>query len=367
MSKICHVTSVHNRYDIRILKKECCSLARAGHDVYLLCIDEKEDEIFEGVKIISVKKKFKNRIQRIIKSWKVLITKALQIDAEIYHLHDPELLKLGIKLKEQGKKIIFDSHEDVPASIKEKDWLPMFMRNLAAKLYEKKEKKAFIKFDGLITVTPHIYDRLAKINSKTATITNFPLLTEQSEGDDKQTNVCFAGGISAQWMHENVIRAISKFGGRIKYVLMGDINSDYFKKLQQMQGFENVIVYGKVSHSEVASIFCKCMAGIALNDYVANVGFHKGSIGNTKLFEYMNSGLPIICTDFELWKNIVEDNHIGICVNPHDIGQIENALEYLLKNTEQSIEMGKKARILAETKYNWQTQIPILLNFYENL
>lgn len=52
--KVCHVTSVHQRYDTRIFHKECTSLAKAGYDVTLLVADNKEPEIRNGEKIISV-------------------------------------------------------------------------------------------------------------------------------------------------------------------------------------------------------------------------------------------------------------------------------------------------------------------------
>ncbi len=87
--KVCHVTSVHPRYDTRIFIKECTSLANVGYDVTLLVADGKTDEIKNGVKIISVTGIPKSRFQRIIKSSNIMYKKALEVDAEIYHLHDP--------------------------------------------------------------------------------------------------------------------------------------------------------------------------------------------------------------------------------------------------------------------------------------
>src|SRR5690554_5812130 len=105
--KICHITSVHRRYDVRIFSKECRSLAKAGMDVYLLVNDGKENEEIDGVKFVSINFNAKNRYERMVKLPKLLEKKALKIDAEIYHLHDPELLPLAYKLKKKHKLVIF--------------------------------------------------------------------------------------------------------------------------------------------------------------------------------------------------------------------------------------------------------------------
>lgn len=133
--KVCHVTSVHPRYDTRIFIKECTSLTNAGYDVTLLVADGKPDEVKNGVKIISVSDIPKSRFHRIIKSSNVMYKKALKVDAEIYHLHDPELLSLARKLKKAGKKVVFDSHENYPAQIKVKGYIPYILRSAISSLY----------------------------------------------------------------------------------------------------------------------------------------------------------------------------------------------------------------------------------------
>src|SRR5665648_779605 len=90
--KVCHVTSAHNRYDVRIFHKECKSLARKGFDVTLLVNDNITNEILNDVKIVSTQFRPNNRLERIVKSKKHLRREMIEIDADIYHFHDPELL-----------------------------------------------------------------------------------------------------------------------------------------------------------------------------------------------------------------------------------------------------------------------------------
>lgn len=360
--KVCHITSAHSRYDVRIFHKECKSLAKHGYDVTLLVNDNKSDEEKDGVKVVSTKFNPKNRLERFTKSRKLLMKKALDVDADIYHLHDPDLLPLGNKLIRIGKKVIFDSHEDVPTQIRDKDWIPKFIRNLVASIYEVYEKNSAKKYCAIISVTPHIVERFKFINPNTVMVTNYPIVDKNETISRNPTNViCFAGGISEQWNHDIVLKAIDGIED-IKYVLAGKSSSEYLCRLKSIPGWNKAEYKGVIPHVEVKNIYSISIAGMALNYSTQAKGI--GTLGNTKLFEFMEAKLPVICSNYLLWKEIIDKYKCGIYVNPNNVEEVRNAIAYIMNNPEAAQKMGENGRRAVIEKYNWDTQEKVLLDLY---
>lgn len=370
MVSVCHITSVHPIEDIRIFHKECVSLAKNGYNVTLIACGETEyNKVKNGVKLISLKIPVKNRIQRMLKRTRAVYQKALEVDADIYHLHDPELLHFGLKLKRKGKKIIFDSHEDVPSDILHKKYLFFILRFLLSILYQLYEIYSLRKYDAVISVTPHIVDRLLTINKKTFQITNYPIVNKNVEllNIEKLTKptMFFAGGVSPLWMHENILKAIEEIN--ITYIVAGNSTNSYLETLKSYKSWKKVVYLGNISHEEVNCWYRKCHVGVALMDYSVSAGGKKGTLGNTKLFEIMLAGIPVLCTDFTIWSEIVDANKTGYCINPHDIKSITDTLKKMFSNPKECEAMGKRGKKIALEKYTWETQERILIDLYKHI
>lgn len=373
--KVCHVTSAHARDDTRIFQKECKSLNNAGYQVYLLVNDALPSEKVAGVNIISTGIQPKNRAERFVKTKKKMLRLALGIDAQIYQFHDPDLIGFALKLKKKKPniKIIFDSHEDIPAQILKKEWIPSMLRGLLSKGFEKYQNSTLKKFDYLIGVTPHLVKKLKKINNRIEMVTNYPLLEKEMEkameGKEKPLKsnhmLCFAGGISKQWNHHRILQALEKVN--VKYVLCGSGEEEYIEELKKYSTWNRVSYKGRIPFEEVKKIYQEAQIGMALLAYSPNTDYKQGTLGNTKIFEYMQAGLPVICTDFALWKAIVEKNRCGICVNPADLKAIREAIGYLSNNPEACKAMGQNGKKLVEKKLNWDSQFFKLLKVYNEV
>lgn len=367
--KICHMTSAHPNQDKRIFYKECLSLSKYGYNTFIIA----QGDTFEnqGIHIIGVPKAKHGRLERVLVTSRRVYVEALKLDADIYHIHDPELLPYAIKLKKRGKSVIFDSHEDFFTVAEESDYIPKILRGMVSKLVQMFLVKASSIVDAVISVTPHICEKYKKYNNNTYMITNYPVLsTAERDGQKRilssERKVVFAGGIGYSGNHENIIKAMSKLEN-VKYLLIGFGEQHYLDMLKHIDGWENVDFRGKIEYDKVKYYLEESRVGIILQNPNITTGYNIGTLGNTKIFEYMRAGLPVICTDFQLWKDIIDEYKCGIYVNPHNEEELYHAIKYLMEDFAAASEMGDNARRAIIEKYNWSTQESLLLDIYAKI
>jgi glycosyltransferase involved in cell wall biosynthesis len=86
-----------------------------------------------------------------------------------------------------------------------------------------------------------------------------------------------------------------------------------------------------------------------------------------KMFEYMAAGIPVIASDFPVWRDIIDASGCGICVDPFHPPAIAAAIDYLLLHPDQARRMGENGRRAVASQYNWNAEAAKLLAFYSDL
>lgn len=367
-SKIIHLTSVHPRYDTRIFLKMCKSVVNnMGYISVLVVADGKGDELIDGVQIIDVGNHELSRISRMIKTTNKIFRKAKELNGDIYHLHDPELIPTGLKLKKLGKKVIFDSHEDLPKQLLEKKYLNKFSKIVLSIFFTFYEKFACRKFDAIIGATPFIQQKFLKINNNTINVNNFPILNELASVIDwskKKNEIVYVGVLSE-------IRGLNEMVSSLKYTkedvrmnLGGIFNDKHLENvIKKHNSWFKVRELGFLKRSEVKKVLRDSKVGLVIFYPVQN---HINSQPN-KMFEYMSAGIPIITSNFKLWREIVEENRCGICVDPLDPEEIGKNINYLINNPVEANKMGIRGREAVKNKYNWSIEEDKLCKLYKEL
>ena len=366
MRRIAHLTSAHPRNDTRIFIKQCRTLAEHGYDVTLVVADDRGDESKDGVSIADVGR-LPGRLNRIFRTTQRVFHKAVALDADIYQLHDPELIPVGLKLKRLGKKVIFDSHEDVPKQLLDKPYLdPVSLRMLsgAVALYE---RFACHRFDGIIAATPFIRDKFLLINPNTVDVNNFPLLGELDaavQWAHKRDEVCYVGGIDAIRGAREIVRACESLQSPARLNLVGCFSESSLEAcIKAYGGWARVNELGFLDRSGVRDVLGRSVAGLVTSHPIGN--FLDGL--PVKMFEYMAAGIPVIASDIPSWRVIIEGNSCGLCVNPLDPKAIAEAIDYLVMNPEAAKRMGENGKKAVIEKYNWPVQAVKLTDFYRGI
>ncbi|CUA84073.1 Glycosyltransferase involved in cell wall bisynthesis [Gulbenkiania indica] len=368
--KIVHFTSAHPRHDIRIFVKECVSLARAGHEVILVVADGQGAEIRQGVHIVDVGPRpdasaRRGRLGRMTATTRKVCEAVLALRPDVAHFHDPELIPAGLRLRRAGIRVVYDVHEDVPRQILAKHWIPAAVRPLVSRGFETFENHAVRRFDAIVTSTPHIRDRFTPLNARVVDVCNYPILEElvrDTPWDARRNEVCYLGGISRIRGIGPIISALPHTATRLN--LAGPWSEPGLRaQMERLPGWARVNDLGVLDRAGVADVLSRSKVGLVTlfptPNYVDALPI--------KLFEYMAAGMPVIASDFPLWREIVTDAGCGLLVNPEDAPAIAAAINRLLGDESMARQMGEAGRQAVLSRYSWSAEAQKLVALYAQL
>lgn len=362
--RICHITTVHPAKDTRIFHKECVSLAAAGFEVYLIVINGKS-ELANGVNIVGVPCTFNTKLARFVKAPKVAMEKALELDTDLYHFHDPEFLPSARKLIRMGKRVIYDSHEDVPRQILGKAYIPGLVRPLVSSMFERYEDGVMRELSGVIATTEKWKQRFLKSNANTVTVMNYPRLDQLPSPTpylEKQNEVFYVGDLTRVRGTVDMVAAMQfvdatfNLGGPFSEPGLHD-------EVAALNSWHKVNELGFIDRSVVHEMLDRSKVGLVV---LHPTPAYKEALA-VKVFEYMAAGIPVVCSDVGIQSEVVKAEKCGICVPPKDPKAIGDAINYLLANSEEAEAMGQRGRKAVVREYNWETEIKSLLALYDKV
>jgi glycosyltransferase involved in cell wall biosynthesis len=364
--KVCHITSAHPDGDIRIFHKSCVSLANAGFETYCV-VPNAKTRLEKNVHIIGFEVNVSSRWRRFLFAVRGAYKTAAKLNADVYHLHDPELLLIARKLKRKtGAKVIFDSHEDVPKQIMDKSWIPSFLRKTVSNFYAAIERRICRKLDAVISVTPIICARFASFHNKVALVANFPDLAEFDletiKLETKQKNtLCYVGGIFRTRGIYELVQAMDDVDAQL--LLAGKFESAQFEaEVRALPSWNKVVFYGHIDRLGVRDLLASSSVGVVTLKPTAS---YKEAYP-IKMFEYMAAGIAVLASDFPLWRDLVEKHNCAQFVDPCDPKKIASALEQMFKSPDLHA-WGQNGRKAIESNINWSMEAEKLVALYQDL
>ena len=314
-----HLTTVHRPRDVRIFHKEARALARAGARA-----------------VVGAPRARLPRAARPLAGWR-LMAAARREGADIYHVHDPELLPVALWLaRSTGAPVVYDAHEYLGQTARTKAWLPAPLRLPIAVAAERAERAAARRLAAVVTSNEDLAARFAAGGARAVSVANSPWADSFPEPEPAPAEpvVLYVGGIGplrGMPLMRAAFPMVDAPGARLVLAGPGDPGPDL------PHGVEHV---GVVDHSAVPALLAACaVAWIPLQRH----GNYDRAVP-TKLIEAMAAGRPVVASDLGRMSAIVRAAGCGIIVPPADAEAHAHALTHLLRNPEAAAAMGRAGR-----------------------
>ena len=366
--KVVHLTSCHPVFDNRVFYKECRSMAAAGFDVVYV-VPHHEDLVVDGVRIHAIPKPT-NRIQRVFTTILNVYDAAIREDADLYHFHDPELAIVGMLLRARGKPVIYDIHEDYYTSIKQKTYMNPLLRPVLARLCAAVEDRLPNFFD--IVLAERYYAKRFPMGHN---VLNYPIIDHFQSGptydpsSSRRPRLLYTGFIGEDrgvFHHANIVNLVPD----VEVHMIGMCGEAVATKAFEIAGDngDRLIIEGVgeyVPHQRILDKYNQggWLAGLAV--FPQTPHYYQKEL--TKFYEYMTNGMPTICSDFPVWKSLVQDNGFGLCVNPSKPDELASAITRLIDHPDQATAISDRGRQAVQDEYNWDTQANALAALYRRI
>lgn len=367
MPSICILTTVHDPFDSRVFHKEARSLARAGYAVTLIG-QGAPDAVIEGVRL----RPFPARppADRAWRRWLRLPqmwVRARRERADVTLLHDPELTPVGLLLKLEGRRVVYDVHEHVPYQILDKTWIPVRLRSPAAWGYDHYERAIVGRFDALMVAFEQIAARFPRAHP--VIIRNVPELGRWQRADpggcspEGKIIAVYAGAVQPDRCVLELAQAAALLDPALKVELWiaGRFVSPDYEAQVRAAGRDRVRLWGHVPHEQIPALLAQAHVGLMSLRPQLNSAVN----WPIKLFEYMAAGLPMIMTRNTFWADLAGESALQVDIeDPHDIAR---GLDTLARDPALRVALGQHGYTRVHECYNWADQEQTLVALFTRL
>ncbi len=364
--RVLHVSTAHQSQDPRIVFKQCQTLA--GQYAVFCALPHADPTIAPGIHFIRLPY-FRRVIWRVLLTCPLIVLRCLWLRPQIIHLYVPEFIPFAYIFQLFGAKVIYEVQENLHKKMHLKAVNNGFLLEKAFRWFDRLAQRHFY-----LIFTEHGYlDTYTQLAKPHSVIYNYPLLAflepfrTPYRPNPVQPSFFYIGWLSFERAFDTLVTSLFRLTathpnfivhlfGRRTFA-----DADLAKLPHFTQVRKHLRFYGYTDQRIAFPYADGATAGLAL---LKPVGDYPDSY-TTKLFEYMALGLPVITSDFTLYRDVVERHGCGLCVSANDPTQITDALAYLIDHSDEASAMGQRGRRAVEQFYNWTSEAQKLLRFYE--
>jgi len=357
---LCFFSAFGRKDDEVLTYRHHKALKDAGWNTIYVVNDNGPETEKEGLKIVGTGSvQHRNYLSRIFvapfQSYKVL----KKINADVYQTWCLENMLVCMLLKLSGKKIVFQLREEHPYLFLLHKGKPMWLKKAIVSVLLVLMKFFLRKFDFVLATGDDEGEILKQLGVKRYKIQgNFPFVNwdfKLSLEDylKREDRIIYFGSIYRISCQEYLLKAMEKTEN-VKYLLAGRFRGteDYHEALKQYPKWDDAVEFvDGFNKEELDGFMSSSTMSNVLRDF-SKTHFHNGNIGIIKIFESMEAGLPLICSDVPVYRRIWDEYKFGMLVDPTNPDQIADAINYLKNNKEEAYRMGQEGRRAVIEKFN---------------
>lgn len=344
-------------------------MARAGYDVTYISPGDTE-QIQQNVRLLPIPRA-QNRLDRF-RTMFVALKTALGQRADVYHVHDPELLValLFIRLVRPHASLVFDSHENFRRYYREQiDLRPRWLRTPLSFAMEAVDFAARLYCTAFVAANPAIAANYPA--SRTVEVSNFPSLEQLPSAaacsvERPLGQFIYAGTINRDQRTHVTVQALGLLpdDSPAALILAGKFESESYEQyLRSLPGWRRVKFLGFVPPSDVMDAYLKATAAII----PTNTSGNGENARPNKLFECLGCGTPAIVSYQQAWEPFIEKPEAGWFLRDVTPEALAKLMTHIIQFPEEPRRRGQNARGLIESEFNWQREGGKLLALYDRL
>ncbi|MBU1095298.1 MAG: glycosyltransferase family 4 protein [Bacteroidetes bacterium] len=384
--------------DLRV-ENEVQALQSAGYNVFVLCLNfgtKPERETYCGASIIRI-----NKSKKTIKKLRALTNTIFnfypyfwakhirefvdEFKIDVLHVHDLYMFGSAFIYNKRAVKklnIVGDLHENYVEGLKHYRFSTTFPGNFLISIpkWELTEIKWIKKLDYAITVIEEAVERYHSLGiesekfSVVANYVNREVFNHQKIEDSIVSKfkgkfvVTYIGAFDLHRGIESVVKSMAllkKTITSIQLVLVGTgRNLTELKKMAQDLNVEEIISFEGWRSPDTLLSYIKssdvCLIPHLKTQHTDNTIPHK-------LFQYMYFERPLISTNCNPIKRILDETEAGLIYESNNHADLGDKILHLWNNDDLRRKMGENGKKAVEEKYNWKTTSKNLIELYDRI
>ncbi len=333
------VSSIHHADDNRIREKTIRALAPIFDVTYAARTPGPTDPT--GLAFAALEG---GRMRRDLDAgWKILSGRY-----DLVSIHDPELLPFGIVAGLLRRcAVVFDMHEDVPAQILTKDWVPPVCRRPLAALMRLVLRIA----ERYVTVTVAESDYLRRFRHAHPLVPNAPRFDGFPETvKTRERRVIYVGDVTPVRGVFDLVRACGLIGVPLMLVGPAHAHGSDLRAAASAAG-TRLTMTGRLPHPQALEEIRRSMAGVSPLHDIPN---YRESVP-TKILEYLALGVPVAASDLPATRRLVDGLEAVELYPPGDVDRLAAAISTVLDDGIRAAAVGQASAV--RSRHAWDDHL----------